>query len=235
MADIHDKLDAIAEEFARKVDLAKVEIVDSLMKLVEGKTSEEALQILSGINIEKALELKLATAFTTFESGAVDILKSTFTTTTLTEATLQSLLNNSKGMISDEVTKHLSKTALQSIIDGIGSKQTTSQVIASLDEKIPNIATLVNTTYSQFSNTITNMTAEKLPENTKFIYIGANDEKTRERCVEKIIAGSLTRKEIIGRFGDMNNELYNCRHKWEEMSDSPADQGYNPQEFKPNA
>ena len=235
MADIHDKLDAIAEEFARKVDLAKVEIVDSLMKLVEGKTSEEALQILSGINIEKALELKLATAFTTFESGAVDILKSTFTTTTLTEATLQSLLNNSKGMISDEVTKHLSKTALQSIIDGIGSKQTTSQVIASLDEKIPNIATLVNTTYSQFSNTITNMTAEKLPENTKFIYIGANDEKTRERCVEKIIAGSLTRKEIIGRFGDMNNELYNCRHKWEEMSDSPADQGYNPHEFKPNA
>ena len=235
MADIHDKLDAIAEEFARKVDLAKVEIVDSLMKLVEGKTSEEALQILSGINIEKALELKLATAFTTFESGAVDILKSTFTTTTLTEATLQSLLNNSKGMISDEVTKHLSKTALQSIIDGIGSKQTTSQVIASLDEKIPNIATLVNTTYSQFSNTITNMTAEKLPENTKFIYIGANDEETRERCVEKIIAGSLTRKEIIGRFGDMNNELYNCRHKWEEMSDSPADQGYNPQEFKPNA
>ena len=33
----------------------------------------------------------------------------------------------------------------------------------------------------------------------------------------------------------MNNEIYNCRHKWEQMSDSPEDQGYNPEEFKPNA
>ena len=202
------------------------------MELVKGKTSEEALEILSGANIEKALELKLAKAFTSFEAGAVSILRNTFTTATISESALQLLLNNARGMISDEVTKHLSKTTLQSIVDGIGSGQFPSQVIASLNDKVPNIETLVNTAYSQFSNTITNMTSEKLPNNTKFIYIGANDEKTRERCVEKIGAGALTRKEILNRYGDMNNELYNCRHKWEQMSDMPEDQGYNPQEFK---
>ena len=235
MADISDKLDKIAGVFATKVDLAKDEIVESLMAFVKGKTSEEALEILSGINIEKALEFKLAPAFASFESGAVDILKNTFTTTTISESTVQLILNNAKGMIADEVTRHLSKTALQSVIDGIASKQTPSQVIASLRNKVPNVETLVNTAYSQFSNTITNMTSEKLPDNTKYIYIGAYDEKTRDRCIEKITAGELTRKEVISRFGDMNNEIYNCRHKWEQMSDSPEDQGYNPEEFKPNA
>ena len=232
MADISRELDKIAEQFAVKVDLAKDQVVESLMELVKGKTSEEALEILSGANIEKALELKLAKAFTSFEAGAVSILRNTFTTATISESALQLLLNNARGMISDEVTKHLSKTTLQSIVDGIGSGQFPSQVIASLNDKVPNIETLVNTAYSQFSNTITNMTSEKLPNNTKFIYIGANDEKTRERCVEKIGAGALTRKEILNRYGDMNNELYNCRHKWEQMSDMPEDQGYNPQEFK---
>ena len=232
MADISKELDKIAEQFAVKVDLAKDQVVESLMELVKGKTSEEALEILSGANIEKALELKLAKAFTSFEAGAVSILRNTFTTATISESALQLLLNNARGMISDEVTKHLSKTALQSIVDGIGSGQTSTQVIASLRDKIPNVETLVNTTYSQFSNTITNMTSEQLPDNTKFIYIGANDEKTRERCVDKIGAGALTRKEILNRYGDMNNELYNCRHKWEQMSDMPEDQGYNPQEFK---
>jgi hypothetical protein len=232
MADIFEILDSIAEDFSSKVDLAQDEIVESLLEIVGGKTSEEAIQILSQVNIEKALELKLSKAFTSFDSGALEILKGTFTTATLSEATLQTLLNNAKGMIADEVTRHLSKTALQSIVDGIASDQTSTQVIASLRNKVPNVETLVNTAYSQFSNSITNMTAEKLPKNAKFIYIGANDEKTRERCREKIGVGALTRKQIISRFGDLNNELYNCRHKWEQMSDMPEDQGYNPKEFK---
>ena len=234
MADISKELDKIAEQFAIKVDLAKDQVVKSLMELVKGKTSEEALKILSSTNIEKALELKLAKAFTSFEAGAVSILKNTFTTAAISESALQLLLNNAKGMISDEVTKHLSKTALQSIIDGIGSSQTSLQVIESLANKVPNVETLVNTAYSQFSNTITNITAEKLPNNTKFIYIGANDEKTRERCKNKIrfSGNGKTRQEILDEYGDMNNELFNCRHKWEQMSDMPEDQGYNPQEFK---
>ena len=232
MADINKELDAIAEQFADKVDIAKVKVVESLMKLVKGKTSEEALEILSSINIEKVFDLKLVAAFSAFEAGAVDILRNTFTTATISEKSLQLVLNNAKGMISDEVIRHLSKTTLQSIIDGIASGQTSTQIIASLNNKIPNVETLVNTAYSQFSNTITNMTAENLPDNTKYIYIGANDEKTRSTCLDKIGAGALTRKQILNKWGDMNNELYNCRHKWEQMSDMPEDQGYNPKEFK---
>ena len=232
MADIYDQLDDIAEEFAEKVNLATAEMVEYLMELVDGKTSEEALQILSQINLEVAMEMKLAKAFTSYEVGIVDFLRSSYTTATISESTLRLLLNNTKAMISDEVTRHLSKVSMQSIIDGIATNLTPLEVIATIDQKLPRVQTLVNAAYSQFSNSITNMMAEQLPDNTKFIYIGAYDSRTRDRCVEKINAGALTRVDVINNFGDMNNEIFNCRHKWEQRSSSPEDQGYNPKKFE---
>ena len=239
MADIHDKLDAIADEFANKVDLAKAEVVGSLMKFIEEKTPEEALEILSGFNMESAMDMKLSSAFVAYESGIISILESTFTTTTLSEATLRTLLNNTRGMISDEVTRHLSKVSMQSIIDGIAVNRSPSEVIKAIDEVIPNISTLVNTAFNQFSNTATNLMAAKAPNNTRYIYIGPLDTKTRITCADKIAFSGgkgVTRDEILGQFGDMNNEIFNCRHKWEQMSDSPKDQGYNFKErIRPNA
>ena len=231
MADISDKLDQIAEQFAGKVDLATSELVSYLSELVKGKSAAESLEILSGINLEKAYELKLAKAFTSYEAGIVKMLETTYTTTTLSEATLTTLLNNAKGMVSDEVVKHLSKVSVQSIIDGIATGKSPSEVIAAIDQVIPRVQTLVNTSYSQFSNTTKNMMAEKLPPDTKFVYIGAFDDKTRDACAEKIQFGERTRADIIAEFGDMSNEIFNCRHSWEEMSSSPKDQGYNTEKF----
>jgi len=231
MADIHDKLDAIAVEFAGKVDIATYELVQYLSGLVKGKTSAEALEILSGINLETALELKLAKAFTAYDAGVVEFLRSTYTTTTLPESTIRLLLGMTKNNISANVTKHLSSVTMQNIIDGIATNKTAAETVATISEQIPNPKLVVNTAYNQFSNSLTTMLAEELPENTKWIYIGANDSKTRPECKEKIGVGALTRKQIINQFGDMNNELYRCRHKWEQMGKSPEDQGYNPEEF----
>ena len=46
MADISDKLDQIAEQFACKVDLATSELVSYLRELVKGKTAAESLELL---------------------------------------------------------------------------------------------------------------------------------------------------------------------------------------------
>ena len=239
MADIHDKIDKIAEEFADKVSIAKQEVIESLMEFIKDQPPEEALKILSGFNMEASMEMKLSGAFAAFDSGIVDILTNTYTTTTISEATLQILLTNAKGMIADEVTRHLSKVSMQNIIDGIATNKSPFEVIKAIDETIPNINTLVNTAYNQYSNSVTNITSLKAPANTKFIYIGANDSKTRLACLDKIAfsgPNGRTRDEILGQYGDMNNELFNCRHKWEQMSDSPSDQGYTFKErIRPNA
>ncbi len=228
MADISDRLEQIAEEFASKVDLATSELVEYLSELVKGKKSAEALNILSGINLEKAYELKLAKAFTAYETGVVEFLRNTYTTAGLSEATIGSLLDLTKNNISANVTKHLSSVSMQNIIDGISSGRTVGETLKTIKQQINNPKLVVNTAYNQFSNSLTTLLAEELPANTKWIYIGANDAKTRPECVAKISAGALTRKQILNRFGDMNNELYRCRHKWEQMSSSPEDQNYNP-------
>ena len=228
MADISGKLESIAEEFAGKVDLATSELVSYLNDLVKGKSSAEALEIISSINLEKAYELKLAKAFSAYDAGVVEFLKNTYTTASLSEATINSLLNLTKNNISANVTKHLSSVAMQNVIDGISTGKTVGETLLTINEQIPNPKLVVNTAYNQFSNSLTTLLAEELPENTKWIYIGANDSKTRQRCRDKIAAGAITRKQILNQFGDMNNELYRCRHKWEQMSSSPEDQNYNP-------
>ena len=231
MADISDKLDQIAEQFADKADLATSELVSYLRELVKGKTAAQSLEILSGINLEKAYELKLAKAFTAYDAGVVEFLRNTYTTTSLSETTIKGLLDMTKNNISANVTKHLSSVTMQNIIDGIATNKTVGETLLTITEQMPNSKLVVNTAYNQFSNSLTTMLAEELPANTKWIYIGANDSKTREMCRLKIGAGALTRKQILNKFGDMNNELYRCRHKWEQMSSSPEDQNYNPQEL----
>ena len=231
MADISQELDRIADQFAVKVGLAKEEVVNALMDLVKGKTAEESLEILAGVNIQAAMEIKLAGAFSMYEAGIVTMLKNTYTTIPIPESVLRTILDLTKASISSEVTGRLSKVSLQSIIDGIATGKSPSEVIAAIDEIMPRVDTLVNTAFSQFSNTNKNIMAAKLPPDTKFVYIGAYDDKTRDACVEKIQFGKRTRAEIIGRFGDLNNEIFNCRHGWEEMSSSPKDQGYNPEKF----
>ena len=226
MADVHQELDKIAELIAEKSNEAVSEVVKSLMELVEGKTSEEALEVLSGINMEFAMNTKLAIAFATFESGVLLSLRSTYTSVVLPEKTLRILLETAKKKLRTELTSKLSDNMMQSIIDGIATNSTVDEVLSAIGDATPDLATLVNTTYNQFSNTITNMMLEKLPDNAKVIYIGANDTLTRDECKKKIAFSPTTKKKVLQRFGNFNNELWNCRHKWEEMGRDKESQGF---------
>ena len=226
MADVHQELDKIAELIAEKSNEAVSEVVKSLMELVDGKTPEESLEILSGLNMEFVMGTKLAAAFASFESGVLLSLRSTYTSVVLPEKTLRILLETAKKKLRTELTSKLSDNMMQSIIDGISTNSSVEDVINAIGEATPDLATLVNTTYNQFSNTITNMMIEKLPDNTKMVYIGANDTRTREECKEKINFSPATKKRVLSRFKNFNNELWNCRHKWEEMGRDKESQGF---------
>lgn len=234
MADISDKLQAIAKEFAVKVDLATEELVTYLQKLVKGKSSVEALEIVSSINLEVALELKLANAFTAYETGVVTVLRNTFTTATLPEQSIRQLLNLAKNNISSEVTKHLSSVSMQTIIDGIATNRSVAETVAAIKQQMPNPELIVNTAYSQFNNTLTTMLADELPANTKWIYIGPLDSRTRDSCRAKNSYSGVegkTQKQILNRFGNMYDGIFRCRHGWAQRSSSPEDQGFSTEEF----
>jgi len=241
MADIHDELDAKASELAKKFEQSFDEVFAALLKLVEGKTSEEAIEILSGINVGQALEFKQKKARNTIlQSGVVSILENTYRTTPpLTEQSLRGLLNSVDSKLSSRYTDVVGNDIRSIIVDGISTGKFPNEILkdskSRLEElgySVENIQKEIQTGFNQYSNSVTNMMAEKAPANTKYIYIGAYDNKTRDECVKKINLGQATRQQIINRFGDMNNEIWNCRHKWEEVSSSPEDQGYNPEKFE---
>ena len=48
MADIFDDLESKADELAKKIDQSYDEVFAALLQLVDGKTSEEAIEILAG-------------------------------------------------------------------------------------------------------------------------------------------------------------------------------------------
>ena len=232
MADISSELDRIAQIIAEKSNKAVEEVVTSLMELVQDKTGEEALKILSGINLKYAMESKMAGAVALYDQGIVSMLGNMYSTTTLSEASLRALLDNSKRLLSTEFIDKMADNILQGTVRGISARLTPAEVIASIGEVTGNLETQGVTAFGQYSNAVASLLSENLPENTQFIYIGAYDSKTRDRWAEKIGFSPATRESIIGRFGDFNNEIWNCRHRWEQISSSPKDQGFQKEKFE---
>ena len=236
MADISSELDRIAVIIAEKSNKAVEEVVNSLMELVQDKTGEEALEILSGINLKYAMESKMAGAFALYDQGIVSMLENMHSTARLTEVALMALRDNSKRLLATEFIDKMADNILQQTVRGVSSGLTPAEVLSSIGDVTGTLETQVVTAFGQYSSAVTNLLSENLPDNTRFIYIGPYDSKTRQECVDRIQLGAVTRIQILKEFkhitgGDFNNAIWNCRHNWEQRSSSPEDQGYNPKKY----
>ena len=228
MPDISNQIDKLSQQIADKVSLAQEEVATALMQLTKGKTAEEAAIILADVNIQELMKLKLSGVFATFDSGAITMLENTFTTVALSEAALQAALSNAKSFVSEKFVEGTASSIRQNIISGITGNKTPSQVIADLRKSgfdTHHLKTQVETGFAQYSNAVKNMMADKLPIKTKFVYIGANDDRTRDECLDRISISPATKEEIITQFGSLDNAGWNCRHTWEEQMPDVAAQG----------
>ena len=131
MADIFDDLESKADELAKKIDQSYDEVFAALLQLVEGKTSEEAIEILAGLDIGQALKLKQSAAISsTMESGAVSILENTYTTTApLTETALRGLLVSVESKLSSRFTDVVGNDMRSIIVDGISTGKFPNQIL----------------------------------------------------------------------------------------------------------
>ena len=73
-----------------------------------------------------------------------------------------------------------------------------------------------NTTLNNYSRQVTNQMMKVAPKNTKYVYIGPIDDKTRPICLKMWSAGTLTLKEIDEKFPArfVEGGGFNCRHQW---------------------
>jgi hypothetical protein len=82
--------------------------------------------------------------------------------------------------------------------------------------------TLANTALNTFERNVTVEMASNDPKDTRYIYQGPVDDRTRDICIDMMSAGALTRDEVDssfpGAFSDGGG--FNCRHRWARETSS---------------
>jgi len=141
----------------------------------------------------------------------------------INEQTLQSFLSGNISVLDEIIGTDASelKNILNSAtLSGMAKSEILNQV--SVASSASAQKAILNTRLNTYSRVATNTMMKDAPSDTKYVYVGPIDEKTRPECLEYASAGALTEAEIIGNGWTaslVDGGGINCRHKWEIASD----------------
>ncbi len=139
------------------------------------------------------------------------------------EKTLESFISSNITVLDEIIGTDASelKNILNSAtISGMESSDILNKVTASSSASAQRA--LINTRLNTYSRVATNTMMKDAPTDTKYVYVGPIDEKTRDECLQYASAGALTESEIINNGWTaslVDGGGFNCRHKWEIASD----------------
>jgi hypothetical protein len=141
----------------------------------------------------------------------------------INEEILESFLNNNISILDEIIgtdAAELTSLLNSATISGMKASDILNDIAAASSRSTQ--ATLLNTRLNTMSRVATNTMMKDAPADTKYVYVGPIDEKTRDICLQMASKGPITEKEITSAFGEkvlVDGGGYNCRHKWEIASD----------------
>ena len=92
-----------AEQLSTKFNLVQTEVVDTLLKLVKGKSTAQALEIINEINMDVVIGAKTSNIKALYTRAGVDMLVSKGMFAPISEDTLQILLTQSAQYLDGEI------------------------------------------------------------------------------------------------------------------------------------
>ena len=219
-------IDSSAEQIANLVDKAREELINDLYRLGVNVDNVPAfVSAILDLDVEGTLKAKLKKATSVYANAHRGVLESTIGFAEVSAETLTSFISLNEQVFDNAVINNISSHIRNEVVKGIQAGLNPSQIIQNVaSSSISNsqMQTLVNTTLNSYSRTISNSMMEVAPKNTKYVYIGPSDEKTRDICLRQISAGRKTLAQIKSIFGEkvlVEGGGFNCRHKWEIASD----------------
>ena len=225
MAD-QDYIRRIVEELATKFQMAQEESISAMLGLVEGKSNAEAIAILNELDIGAVMSAKTSGIISAYTVGNAGTLLSKEMFAKISEFELQALLTQSEQYLSGEITA-MANTVKQQVIAGIMNDRTLDEILVSVGKKgygaNVGMKRIVNDGLNNYSRAVSRMMMDEAPENSKYVYIGPADEKTRPFCLSAIQAGAITLSQIKSMGEEWSASLtegggVNCRHGWELAS-----------------
>lgn len=231
MADkLADHIKKKSEAIAKKLGRVQDEVIDAYLELTKGMSTDEAIEAINSINTNKLMTLKASGAISDFVSANTEMLKLQEFFTPIKEETLRALLNSQTNYINGYVKDYMGSNIKNEVISGIVNNKSVKEIKDSIyaagfdpDKSLDKI---VRNSMNQYSKGVTARQALDAPKNTKYIYAGAIDDRTREVCLQYASLGEVTLEELnaLGLSLDTNGG-WECRHKW-RISVDPEAQGW---------
>ena len=224
MAD-QGQIDIASEEIVRLVDKARAEILTDLYNIKRTVTLGTFIEIVSTIDIEGTLKSKLQKATSVYANAHRGVLESTIGFAKVDSKILTGLASLNEQLFDNSIIRSISGHIRTQIVKGVQAGLPISDIIDGvINASVSNaqMQTLVNTTLNTYSRQVTNQMMTNVPSNTKYVYIGPVDDRTRDECLDMASAGALTEAQIISQFGSAplsDGGGFNCRHKWEIASE----------------
>ena len=221
-------IDNVAETIADQVGVLQEEMVRDLLKLSKDKrfkSIDEFLLAIDQLDIEQIVRVKAQNIVNGYVNAHTKILTDMTLFAEVTEDTLRALTNFSTSSFADSLGK-MSGVIKTEIVKGALGEATEQGILQAIQQQAglsnAQMRTLVTTGLNDYSASVGKIMIDESPENTKFRYVGAIDNRTRPFCLRVWEAGELTKKEIKQRFptnddgGDtyISRGGYNCRHQW---------------------
>ena len=208
------------EQLARRLGLAQEEIVDTISQLTKGKSNKEVVAIINDLDMSKIIQLKTAGIMGGYLAAQRDILLSKQFFAPIAEAELQSLLVASEQYFGASLVG-MGGVIKQQVLTGIVNDRTVGEIVELIGKQgyaSHSLNRIINDGMNNYSRSVSSYMMDEAPANTKYVYIGPADEKTRDFCLQLMAAGELTRKQI--REKGWTSSLTeggggNCRHNWE--------------------
>ncbi len=222
MAD-QNKIDKVAITIANQVESLQAEMVRDLLKLSKDKrfqSIEDFLFALEQIDLEQVVRLKAQNIINGYTAAHTQILADMTLFADITESTLQSLTNFSTSSFADSLGR-MSGVIKSEIVKGVLGEATDRGILQAIQQQAglsnAQMQTLVTTGLNDYSASVGKVMIDESPANTKFRYVGAQDDRTRDICRELWAAGEMTERQIKSRFGAdvfISRGGFNCRHQW---------------------
>ena len=218
-------IDSASEQIVRIVDTAKEELVASLVGLGTQVDDLNAfIDTLLAMDIEGTLKSKVQKATSIYANAHRGVLESTIGFEDIDGRGLSAFARLNEELFDTAIIRNIASNirtqVAQGLQAGLSAKQITDQ-LAQSSISTAQMQTVVNTTLNTYSRMVTNQMMDIAPNNTKYVYIGPVDDRTRDECLDMASAGELTLSQIQSEYGEavlIDGGGFNCRHKWEIAS-----------------
>tara|TARA_R100000808_G_C2116463_1_gene128928 strand:+ start:119 stop:898 length:780 start_codon:yes stop_codon:yes gene_type:complete len=232
-------IDSSSEQIARMVDSARDDLVRDLLALANQKINPATgvktfkrladdipafTSFILDFDVEGTVKNKLQKALKIYADAHRGVLETTIGFGKINPKALSSFVSLNEEVFNNSIIRVMSGQLKNQLVNGVSAGLTADMIIERVSQSsISNaqMQTLVKTTLNTYSRTITNQMMKNAPADTKYVYIGPVDDRTRIECLDYASAGELTEAEIISNGWSaslIDGGGFNCRHKWEIAS-----------------